>query len=193
MNEIWKPIVGFEGRYEVSNFGNVASLKFARGSNRRILKQSTNTWGYSQVTLSKDRDKTNRTVHRLVAEAFIDNPNNLPQINHIDENKHNNRVDNLEWCDSAYNIGYGKRNRRVSNTLKKPIIATLPDGTEEYYESAKDAAFALGISHSTIGQAVRKRKGHKTAKGRVWRFAEQGEINEQRNTNKNSNSDYSGN
>lgn len=172
MKEIWKPIAGYEGRYEVSNYGNIASLKYARGSNRRVLKQSTNTWGYSQVTLSKDKVKTNRTVHRLVAEAFIDNPNGFSQVNHIDENKSNNRSDNLEWCDSTKNINHGSRNERVSNTLKQAVIATLPDGTEERYNSVQEAADTLGISHSTISQAVHKRRHHKKAKGREWRFAE---------------------
>lgn len=171
MKEIWKPIAGYEDRYEVSNLGNIASLKFARGSERKLLKQSVNTWGYSQVTLSKDKKKTNKTVHRLVAEAFIDNPNNLPQINHIDENKCNNRWDNLEWCDSEHNVNYGSRLSRVSNTLKKPVIATLSDGTEEYYESLKDAAEALGLSHSSISASIYKRNRHKKAKGRDWRFA----------------------
>lgn len=173
MKEIWKPIAGFEGLYEVSNFGEVASLRFARGSNRRLLKQSTNTWGYSQVTLSKDKVKTNRTIHRLVAEAFIENPDNLPQINHIDENKGNNRSDNLEWCDSKKNINHGERNARVASTLKKPVIATLEDGTEEYYNSVQEAADALGTSHTAISQAIHKRNRRKRAKERVWRFAKE--------------------
>jgi hypothetical protein len=171
MKEIWKPIVGYEGRYEISNLGNVASLKYARGSNRRLLKQSTNTWGYSQVTLSKDKEKCNKTVHRLVAEAFIENPNKHKQINHIDENKHNNRVDNLEWCDSKHNMNYGNRTAKASNSKKKPVIATLPDGTEEYYESIKDAAEILHLSHSTISASLHKKWRHKRAKGREWRFA----------------------
>ena len=171
MKEIWKPIAGYEGRYEISNMGNVASLKFARGENRRLLKQSKNTWGYSQVTLSKNKEKRNKVVHRLVAEAFIDNPNNLPQVNHIDENKSNNRADNLEWCDSEHNVNHGSRTARVSNTLKKPVIATLPDGTEEYYKSVKDAAEILNISHTSISAAIHRRRRHKKSKGREWRFA----------------------
>lgn len=181
MNEIWKPIRGYEGRYEISNFGNVASLRFARGSNRRLLKQSTNTWGYSQVTLSKDKVKKNFTVHRLVAEAFVDNPNNFKQINHIDENKSNNKAENLEWCNSLYNVNYGERTTKVSNTLKRPVIATLEDGTTEYYGSVQEAASALGVSHSAISSAIHKKNRHKRCKGREWRFIEQGESNEQRN------------
>lgn len=182
MKEIWKPVLGYEDRYEVSNLGNVASLKFARGSNRRILKQSTNTWGYSQVTLSKDKKKKNVVIHRLVAEAFIENPQNLPQVNHIDENKHNNRADNLEWCDSHYNINYGERKARVSNTLKQPVVATLPDGTEEFYASVQEAASALGVSHSAISSAIHERDRHRRCKGRKWRFVNHGGKNEQGNT-----------
>lgn len=181
MKEIWKPINGYEERYEVSNLGNVASLKYARGSNRRILKQSKNTWGYSQVTLSKNKAKKNVAVHRLVAEAFVDNPKALPQVNHKDENKNNNRADNLEWCDSSYNINYGERTVRVSNTLKRPVIATLPDGTEEHYASVQDAAAALGVSHSAISNAIYKLNRHKRCKDREWRFADYGGTNEQRN------------
>ena len=170
MNENWKAIAGYEGRYEVSDLGNVASLKYARGSNRRLLKQSKNTWGYSQVTLSKDKQKKNATVHRLVAEAFIDNPNSLPQINHIDEDKSNNRVDNLEWCESSHNINHGRRTERASNSMKRAVVATLPDGTEEWYESVKDAASVLGVSHTSISAAIHK-AGHHKCKGREWRLA----------------------
>ena len=172
MKEIWKPIHGYEDRYEVSNLGRVASLRYARGGNRKILKQSVNTWGYSQVTLSKDKVKTNVTVHRLVADAFIENLNNLPQINHIDEDKSNNCVDNLEWCDSLHNINHGKRTKKASNALKRPIIATLPDGTEEYYDSLKTASETLGVSHSAISGVLHKKARRKTSCGRKWRFAE---------------------
>lgn len=172
MKEIWKPIKGYESRYEVSNLGEVASLRYARGRRRKILKQSTNTWGYSQVTLSKDRMKTNRTVHRLVAEAFIDNPDKLPQINHIDENKSNNCVDNLEWCDSNHNVNYGERTRKASRSKQRAVIATLPNGEEEYYDSICGAAKMLNVSHSSISCAVRKTRGHKRCRGREWRLAE---------------------
>ena len=182
MKELWKPISGYEGYYEVSNLGNVASLRYARGSNRRILKPSINTWGYLQVTLSRNKKKKNVAIHRLVAETFIENTHNLPQINHIDENKCNNRVDNLEWCDSHYNINYGERNLRVSNTLKQPVVATLPDGTEEFYSSVQDASTALGVCHSAISNAIYKKNRHKRCKGREWRYVDQGELDEHRNT-----------
>ena len=182
MKEMWKPIAGYEGRYEISNMGNVASLKYARGNNRRLLKQSKNTWGYSQVTLSKDKKLFSVDVHRLVAQAFVENPKGLSQINHIDENKSNNKADNLEWCDSCYNINYGDRNLKVSNTLKRPVIALLPNGEEEYYESVQDAASVLGVSHSAISSSIHKTGRHKKCKNREWRFAEHGEIYEQRNT-----------
>ena len=169
--EIWKPVDGYEGRYEISNFGRVASLHFARGSRRRVLRQSVNTWGYSQVTLSKDKRKKNVVVHRLVAQAFIDNPNDLPQINHIDEDKSNNRADNLEWCDSMYNVNYGKRTEKASNSNKRAVIATLPDGVEEFYESVQSASNAVGVSRSTLSRALNKKYGHNRTCGRAWQYA----------------------
>lgn len=170
MKEIWKPVKGYEERYEISNYGNVASLRYARGGNRRLLKQSVNTWGYLQVTLSKDKTKNNKTVHRLVAETFVENPNNLPQINHIDEDKWNNRADNLEWCDSAHNINHGERTRKASNSMCRAVIATLPDGTEERYSSVQEASVTLGVTHSAISNAIHKRQRHKRSCGREWRF-----------------------
>lgn len=112
-NEIWKDITNYEGLYQVSNFGRVKSLKRIRKSknnspsivNERILSQK-NTKGYKSVSLSKNSKLKTFSVHRLVAQSFLDNPNNLPQINHKDENKTNNMVDNLEWCDAKYNTNY---------------------------------------------------------------------------------------
>ena len=120
MNEIWKPVKGFAGLYEVSNKGNVRSLKWYGGSKVRELSQAENKKGYRQVNLCNGKGNM-RYVHRLVAEAFIPNPNNLPCINHKDENPRNNCVENLEWCDQKYNCNYGHHNERNSAAQKGHI------------------------------------------------------------------------
>lgn len=108
--EIWKPVVGFESIYEVSNFGNVRVIK-----TKKLRKLQLNYKGYLVVILFNGKFRKTFSAHRLVAEAFIPNPLNLPQINHRDENKLNNYVDNLEWCDAKYNSNYGSRNNRISS------------------------------------------------------------------------------
>ena len=109
-NEIWKDCKGYEGKYQVSNFGRVWNA-----NNQRYLKPWISKGGYYLVNLiSKNGKIKHESIHRLVAIAFIDNPCNYPQVNHKDEDKTNNRVDNLEWCDSKYNNNYGTRNERIS-------------------------------------------------------------------------------
>lgn len=125
--EIWKDISEYVGLYQVSNMGNVRSLqreefKCAQGYRVRrgvLLKLSKDQKGYLMVNLYKDGKGNTRRVHRLVAEAFIDNPKCLPEINHIDEDKKNNAVSNLEWCTSSYNKRYGNGNTSRSKTLKE--------------------------------------------------------------------------
>ena len=104
----WKPVVGYEGLYEVSNMGRVKSLKRLR-TKERIIAQFQNHRGYARVTLWKDNSQKKYSVHRLVAEAFIPNPNNLPEVNHIDGDKQNNHMDNLEWCTRSENILHAYR------------------------------------------------------------------------------------
>ncbi len=124
MEEIWKDVTGYEGLYQVSNKGNVKSVKrvVKRPNNtnlsvkERLLKTRSNRKGYAMVHLSKRGKEKSTTVHRLVAQAFIPNPNNLPQINHKDENKNNNCVENLEWCDNKYNMNYGTAIERTVKT-----------------------------------------------------------------------------
>lgn len=119
MVEIWKSILGYEGLYEVSNLGRVRSLdrrvSYTNGQvhihKGRILKPGVSN-GYMQVHLCNNGSMKQPLVHRLVAEAFIPNPDNLPQVNHKDENPSNNNVDNLEWCTSEYNINYGTRTNK---------------------------------------------------------------------------------
>lgn len=118
-NEIWKDIDGYEG-YQVSNLGRVR--RFYKNGNVRILKPISNKNGYLIVTLYKNSSSKSCRVHRLVAKAFLENPNNLPQVNHKDENPSNNIVSNLEWCDAKYNINYGTRNEKVAEALSKVVI-----------------------------------------------------------------------
>lgn len=114
MKEIWKDVKGYEGLYQISNLGNVKSK-------RKILKPVDGE--YLKVGLSKNGIQKTITIHRLVAQAFIDNPNKSNFVNHIDENKHNNIADNLEWCTNVYNINYGERNKKDSiNQSKYKIV-----------------------------------------------------------------------
>lgn len=107
--EIWKPVVGYEGLYEVSNIGRVKGINTYSHKEPIILSQCKRKDGYLSVRLSKNNISKSKTVHRLVAMAFIPNPDNLEMVNHKDENKANNKVDNLEWCTRAYNQKYSIR------------------------------------------------------------------------------------
>ena len=124
MQEIWKDVEGYEGLYQVSNFGRVKSLDryVLRNGNSLFVKgivlSQLNNRGYLTVRLCNSGKYKNYLVHRLVANAFIHNDNNYSEINHIDENKHNNHVDNLEWCDRKYNVNYGSRADKFSNSMK---------------------------------------------------------------------------
>ncbi len=108
MKEIWKPILGYENLYNISNLGNVFSIK-----NNRNIKPTKNSKGYLMVGLCKKKKRKSCLVHRLVAKAFIDNPSNLPEINHKDENPSNNAASNLEWCTHKYNMSYNNLGKRV--------------------------------------------------------------------------------
>ena len=126
MKEIWKDIKGYESIYQVSNLGRVKSVarkvikkNYVSFKKERILKQQTDRYGYKKVILQRNYQIKTFSIHRLVADTFLENPYNLPQINHKDENKENNCVLNLEYCDSKYNNNYGTRNKRVSETMKK--------------------------------------------------------------------------
>ena len=125
--EIWKPVAGYEGRYEISNHGRVKSCKRFRSGKgnadtligERLLVASHDHSGYLKVCLRNGSRSQNHSVHQLVARAFIDNPNDYDQVNHKDENKENNYVSNLEWCTAAYNNIYGTRIERVKKTKAK--------------------------------------------------------------------------
>lgn len=160
--EIWKSI---NENYEISSYGNVKNSK-----TKNILKGSIDSKGYVFVKLNKKYYK----VHRLVAESFIPNPLNLPQVNHKDENKKNNAVENLEWCTLPYNINYGSRSKRVSQSLtngktSKCILQfDLNNNLVNEYPSMHEAARLLKIKVGGISMCCRNKS--KTAYGFVWRF-----------------------
>lgn len=172
MDEIWKAVPGYEGLYEVSDLGRVRSLprKTRNGRFRvgKILRLSVNSSGYPMVSLSKDNRHKNVHVHRLVAEAFIPNQYNLPQVNHIDEDKTNNRVENLEWCSSYYNMNYGDRNRKSSESLSKQVGQYNLEGELIRVWSSTVEAGRSGFVQQTISQCCRGI--HKTHKGFIWRY-----------------------
>ena len=126
--EIWRPVMGYEGFYEVSNQGRVRSVDRYDNNNHFRKGELMNLFygcGYLRVIFSKNGIVKKHLVHRLVAQAFIPNPLSLPQVNHIDENKSNNNVDNLEWCTAKYNINYGLRSKKMVDTrLKKGYYKT---------------------------------------------------------------------
>lgn len=133
MREEWRDIKGYEGLYEVSNLGRVRSLQtISEHGYKKILKQYIRDSGYCTVHLSKNKKKTTYYVHRLVSMAFLPNPNNLPCINHKDEIKNNNHVDNLEWCTYTYNNTYKdaveKRKKSRDYSTSRRRVKQIKDG-----------------------------------------------------------------
>lgn len=124
MQEIWKDIEGYEGCYQVSNLGRVKSLKFGK---EKILTPTINSRGYYHTCLRKDGRSDTVYIHRIVAKAFLPNPDNLPLINHKDEDKTNNRVDNLEWCSVYYNLHYGSAIENLIKSIKKHPYFSKPN------------------------------------------------------------------
>ena len=175
--EQWKPIKGFEG-YEVSNLGRVRSLdrirKAAYGRTAQIKGiilsvAKNNTNDYLLVRLNSGGRQVHKLVHRLVAEAFVPNPNNLPQVNHKDENPQNNRWDNLEWCDQLYNNHYGTAIERRSITRGKPVAQYTRDGEfVARFASAREAASSIGKSQAAITRCCLGK--YAQAYGFLWKY-----------------------
>ena len=152
MIEEWKRIKDYED-YEISNFGRIKSYK--QDKNGKITLGNKDKKGYLTKTLyNKDGCKTFK-VHRLVAQAFIPNPNNLPQINHKDENKTNNNVKNLEWCTNKYNLNYGTRNKRAAKTMGKKVVCVA---TGEIFNGIREASRKYNIDRSDISKCCQEKR-----------------------------------
>ena len=169
MSEQWKPIGGYGGKYEVSDLGRVRQ-------GEKSVNQYKDGKGYLRVSLYKDGAQRNVKVHRLVALAFIPNPDNLPMVNHKDEVKTNNRVDNLEWCTSLYNTNYGTGKYRAAKTHWVAIIGTDKEGNEHRFASIQEAAARVGGKMPCISACCRKVQGKRNAYGYQWRYEDE-ELN----------------
>lgn len=171
----WRPVVGYEGLYSVSNTGLVRSER-----RDRLLSLCVNQYGYLQTKLCCNGTTRTKLVHRLVATAFIENPESLPQINHIDECKINNRVTNLEWCTLEYNQVYGSVVKRrvgthvrknIAAKFSKPVVCCTKDGERlREYKSIRRAEAETGVYHKDISRCCRGR--NKTAGGFKWAYAQ---------------------
>ena len=173
MREEYRDIKGWEGLYQVSNLGNVKSLErkvwCSRGRGyymtvpEKILDGYDYGHGYLYVELCKDGKSKFCRINRLVAQAFLENPNNLPEVNHKDENRQNNRVDNLEWCTRQYNIEYSKAKAVIGIKKVSGLILEFP--------SLMEAERQTGINHGNICRCL---KGNlKSAGGFYWMYAEE--------------------
>ena len=176
MEEEWKDVVGYEGLYQVSNLGRVRSLDYRRTGRIQLLKPAMHRDGYLYVNLCKDRKRKHYKVHRLVAQAYLPNPEVLPELNHIDENKQNNCVDNLEWCERQHNCNYGTRNARIAaaktnGKCSKPVQQLTKDGTlVAVWTSIHEAERVTGNSKGNICRCCRGKRP--TAGGFIWHYAQ---------------------
>lgn len=187
--EVWKSLdfMGYPD-YEISTLGRVKSLNYRHTGKEKILKYGKGSKGYLFVNLYKDGKRKLFRVHKLVSLAFIPNPLNLPQINHKDENKENNKVENLEWCTVIQNLNYGTRNERVSKSNKgkpkseehkqnlrkansKPILQfSLSGEFIREWDSATSASKELNIYQSNITNCCKSKL--KTCGGFLWKYKE---------------------
>ena len=180
MVEEWKAIEGYEGLYEISNLGRVKSLgridRFNKKWNCRIMKPTYVGKHYQMVRLCKDGKTKNMKVHRLVAEAFVSNPDNKPQVNHIDGNKDNNCASNLEWVTNSENQIHARNNGLnpivKNNPMQSIQVCMVTDEGQvvEIFSSICEASRKTGIRDSSIRSCLHNRKKH--AGGYIWRYAE---------------------
>lgn len=170
--EEWRPVKGYEGLYEVSNFGRIKHLPVKWRPKEFIMRYNITYDGYVRIGLTKDGKYKSFAVSRLVGQHFIPNPDNLPQINHKDEDKTNNHVDNLEWCSNKYNVNYGNRNMLASKGISKAVAQYSLDGELiRTWDSVTKAAMSLGFDLSSIAKCCNGRTH--TSYHFVWKYINQ--------------------
>lgn len=167
MTENWITIKGFNDKYQINNMGRVKSLYFGK---ERLLKPIKHTDGYLQVGLCKDGKRKKFYVHRLVAEAFLPNPDNLPQVNHKDEDKTNNCILNLEWCSASYNNNYLNGQKRRGEKTSKTVNQYTKDGLLiASYPSTQEAQRQTGYDRGYISNCCNGK--YKSSYGYIWKYA----------------------
>lgn len=166
--EIWKDVPGFESIYQVSDIGRVKSLSrkdsLGRNVREKILKCPKNNSGYKTVSLhdKKNNKKEFISIHRLVADVFLCNEENLPCVNHKDNDKENNSVSNLEWCSYDYNNTYNGCDARAKDTMTKkygkPIYVIFADGKKEIFGAVREACRVLNLDQSNVVRCLKERQ-----------------------------------
>lgn len=165
--EIWKDIEGYEGKYQISTLGRVKSLNYNHTGKEQILNSYSNTNGYLQVNFHPCK-----TIHRLVAQTFLPTPSSeQTQVNHIDEDKHNNRVENLCWCTPKENINWGSHNQMSAAGRSKPVLQFDKSGNLlAEYPSAQEAARQTGVHQGDISKCCNKHKRYSHTGGFKWEY-----------------------
>lgn len=172
---MWKDIINYEGLYQINEEGQIKNL-----ATNKILKNRIGKRGYCEVMLYKNKSTKQFKVHRLIAETFIPNPNDYPCVNHKDENKLNNNINNLEWCTHKYNVNYGTRTQRMVQTqrqIKKGKSVLCYDKNMNLiciYRTISEGARAVNGKPSNISKCcqdnIYRNKKYRTSRGYIWKF-----------------------